>query len=141
MSAIGTRLLKIKIGATEYTAQVTKCVIAPVNADGPVTFAEAAAGGAKAWQLQFTALQDPDATTLWRTLWASAGSTVAVVVNPGGQTPATVAAPFFSGNAVVSQPDGPFIGGDADPSVSNRNTFDAVFTFTAKPTEVTTGAF
>ena len=141
MTAIGTRLLKIKIGATEYTAQVSKVAIVPVNPSGPVTYAEAAAGGAKEWQLQFTALQDADSASLWSQVWLNAGTTVAVVVNPYGVATAVAATPFFSGNAVIAAPDGDFVGGEADPAVSNRQVFSAVWTFTAKPTLVTTGTF
>lgn len=141
MSAIGTRLLKIKIGAVEYTAHVSKVTISPTDVSGPVTYAEAAAGGAKEWQLKFTALQDPDTASLWRQVWASAGSTVAVVVNPFGVTTFLPATPGYSGNAIISAPDGDFIGGEASPSVSARQTFEATWTFTAKPTELTTGTF
>lgn len=141
MGQIGSRLLKVKIGATDLTLQCSKLEIQAVDVDGPVTFSEAAAGGAKMWKLVGTALQDTASGSIWRTVWAAAGSTVAVVVNPFGVATFVAGSEGYSGNCVVAQPDGAFIGGEADPSVSMRRTFDFEWTFTAKPTELTTGSF
>lgn len=143
MAALGTRLLKIKIGAVEFTADVSKCEITSAAADSDFTsFADAAAGGAREYALEFTARQDLTTGTLWRNVWANAGSTVAVKVAPYGNTAAaTVAEPHFSGNVTITEPDGTLIGGEAKSSVSARMTFSCRWVFAAKPTELTTGAF
>lgn len=139
MSAIGTRLLKIKIGGTEVTAEVTSCKVSADDLD-PITFAEAA-GGKKAWKLKFTAVQNPETTSLWYQLWSLAGSTVAVIVNPNGVATATATTPFLSGNCIISIPNDDMIGGDVDSSALARQTFNAEWEFTAQPTLVTTGSF
>ena len=142
MAALGTRLLKFKIGTTEYTADVSKCEITSRAADSDFTsFADAAAGGAREYALEFVARQDLATGTLWRNAWASAGTTVAAKVNPYGNATATAAEPHFTGNVTITEPDGTLIGGEAKSSVSARMTFACRWVFTAKPVEVVTGAF
>lgn len=142
MTAIGTRFLKVKIGSTEHTAEVSKCEVVSGPADSDfVSYADAAAGGKRKYTLEMTAVQDTDTASLWRYLWANAGTSVAVKVNPYGSTTATVAEPHFTGNVVITEPDGRLLGGEANSSTSARQTVDIVWEFTAKPTEVTTGAF
>jgi hypothetical protein len=142
MTALGTRLLKIKIGSTEYTAQVSKAVIVSGAADQDfVTFADAAAGGKREYRLNFTAVQDTDTGTLWDKVFTSAGTSAALVLNPYGVATATATAPFFTGNVTITEPDGDFVGGEADSSTSARFTFECSWVFDAKPTKVTTGSF
>lgn len=142
MTALGTRLLKIKIGTTEYTAQVNKSVITSGAAPTDfVTFADAAAGGKREYRLEFTAVQDTDTGTLWDKVWTSAGTSVAIIHNPYGVATATAATPFFTANATVTEPDGDFIGGEANSSTASRFTFACSWVLDAKPTKVTTGAF
>lgn len=142
MAALGTRLLKVKIGTTESTAEVSKCEVVSGAADSDFTsFADAAAGGAREYALDLIARQDLATGSLWRNVWASAGTTVAVKINPYGNTTATVAEPHYTGNVTITEPDGTLIGGEAKSSTSARFTFGVRWVFTAKPTEVTTGAF
>lgn len=142
MTALGTRFLKVQIGAVEHTAEVSKCEVVSGPADSDfVSFADAAAGGKRKYTLELTAVQDTAAASLWRYLWDNAGDSVAVKVNPYGNATATVAEPHFTGNVVVTEPDGRLLGGEANSSASARLTVDIVWEFTAKPTEVTTGAF
>lgn len=142
MAALGTRLLKIKIGATEYTAQVSKAVITSGEADSDfVTFADAAAGGAREYRFEFTAVQDHASGTLWSQVFDSPGTTVSCTLNPYGVATAAAGTPFYTFNAVISEPDGDFIGGEADSSTTARMTFEGSWVLTAKPTKVTTGTF
>lgn len=142
MTALGTRLLKIKIGASEYTAQVSMSKITSGQADQDfVTFADAAAGGKREYRLEFTAVQDTETGTLWDKVFTAAGTSVAIILNPYGVATATATAPFFTANATVAEPDGDFIGGEANSSTSARMTFSCSWVLDAKPTKVTTGAF
>ncbi|KAA1424313.1 hypothetical protein [Nocardioides antri] len=142
MAALGTRLLKIKIDSVEYTAQVSKAVITSGEADADfVTFADAAAGGAREYRLEFTAVQDMATTTLWEKVWSNSGTTVACTLNPYGVGTFAPATPGFTFSAVIAEPDGDFIGGEANSSNSARMTFDCSWVLTAKPTRVTTGSF
>ncbi len=141
MAALGTRLLKVKIGSTDYTIDVSRCEIVSGAADSDFTsFADAAAGGAREYSLLLVARQDLATASLWRLVWASAGTSVAVKVNPYGNTTATATEPHFTGNVTVTEPDGTLIGGEANSSTSARMTFEVTWVFAAKPAEVTTGA-
>lgn len=138
MTALGTRSLTLTIGGEEYAAQVSDCRITTGEADGGfLSFAAAAAGGAREYKLAFTAVQDTDEDTIWDLVWSQAGSTVAAVIAPaGGVTPST-SQPHFTGNVVITEPDGDLLGGEANSSATARFTFEAEWTFTAKPTRIT----
>ncbi|GAB3663480.1 hypothetical protein GCM10027596_26700 [Nocardioides korecus] len=138
MAGLGTRSLIITIGATDYTAQVSKAVITSKESDADFqTFADAAAGGGRDYQLEFTAVQDLVTGTLWDKVFTAPGTTVACVLKPYGGAAASPTTPWFNFNAVVSEPDGDFLGGEQDKSTSARMTFDCKWDLTAKPTRVT----
>jgi hypothetical protein len=138
MTALGTRTLVLSIGGTDYTAQVSKCVITSAESESDfVTFADAAAGGARDYKLEFTAVQDLATATLWDKVWSSAGTSVAYLVKPHGNATASPTQPHYSGNAIVSEPDGDLIGGEADKSNSARMVIECAWELTAKPTKVT----
>jgi hypothetical protein len=142
MSALGTRLLKVKVGSAEYTSEVSKCQVTSAAADSDFTsFADAASGGAREYAVEFTLKQDMASTSLWRMIWASAGSTVAVKINPYGNETATADEPHYSANVTITEPDGVLIGGEANSSTSARMTVDVRWVADAKPTEAVTGAF
>lgn len=138
MTQLGTRALVLTIAGTDYTAQVSKAVITSAEADSDfVTFAAAAAGGAREYALEFTAVQDLATTTLWDKVWTAAGTTVAYLIKPYGNAAASVAQPHYSGNLTITEPDGDFIGGEADASTSARFVFECKWILDAKPTKVT----
>lgn len=138
MTALGTRKLKITIGGTEYDAQVSKAVIVSGEADSDFeTFADAAAGGAREYRLEGTAVQDPATGTLWDKIWSAAGTSVACVLKPFGNATPTVGEPHYTFNATVTEPDGDFLGGEADKSTTARFTVDFSWVLDAKPTKVT----
>jgi hypothetical protein len=137
MAGIGTRLLKISIGGTDYTAEVSKAVIVSAESDSDfVTFADAAAGGARAYTLDFTAVQDAATTSLWSQVWTAAGTTVACIMKPYGNAAASATQPHYGFNAVVTEPDGDLIGGEADKSVTARQVIECSWPLDAKPTKI-----
>lgn len=140
---LGTRSLKIKVGSTEYNTDISNCRIVSAESDSDFTsFAQAAAGGARDYTLEFTATQDPaDSTSLWNKVFDSAGATVAISLNPYGGTTFSASNPGFAGSVVISEPDGDLLGGEADASTTARFTIDLAWKFTAKPTKVTTGTY
>ncbi|WP_345271770.1 hypothetical protein [Nocardioides nanhaiensis] len=126
------------MGGTDYTAVVTNCRITAGAADSDITtFLDAASGGAREYKLEFTAIQDPATATLWNTMFTAPGTSVAVIVKPAGGTTASPTQPHFTGNVIVSEPDGDILGGEANASSTARFTFDCAWTFTAKPVRVT----
>lgn len=140
---LGTRSLKFKVGSTEFNTDVSNCTIVSGASDSDfVSFAQAAAGGARDYTLKFTATQDPaDATSLWTKMFTQAGTTVAVSINPYGGTTFSAANPGYTGNVVITEPDGDLLGGEANASTTSRFTIDLEWKFTAKPTVVVTGTY
>ena len=140
---LGTRSLKIKIGATEFYADINDCRIVSAAADSDFTsFQAASQGGARKYTLKFTCTQDPsDTTSIWSQVFNNAGSTVAVSVNPYGGATFSATNPGFTGNVVITEPDGDLLGGAANADPTARFTMDLEWDFTAKPTKVITGTY
>lgn len=138
MSQIGTRLLTIDIDSVEVTAEVSKSVITSAAADSDfVTFADAAAGGARQYALNIVAAQDTATDTVWDQVWSHAGETVTCLVRPYGNATASPTQPHFSCSAVISEPDGDLLGGEADESTTAKMTFEVNWQLEAKPTKIT----
>lgn len=138
MAEWGTRSLVLRIGGTDYSGAVSKVRIKTGETDADfVSFADAAAGGARKYTLVLTLKQDNATSSLWYYAWAQAGATVPYEVwpngRPGGGT-ASPTQPKFTGNVIVKEPDGDFIGGDADPSATKVFTAEYEWDCTAKPT-------
>lgn len=137
MSAIGTRLLTLTVDATEYAAQVSTCVIKSGETDSDfVSFADAAAGGGREYILALSFVQDAATTSLWDQVWSHAGEEVPYLVRPYGNATASAGQPHFSGTAIVSEPDGDLLGGEADASPSNRFVTEVEWKLTGKPVKV-----
>lgn len=138
MAALGTRSLTLTVGGTDVTVQVSNCRITSGSSDSDFTsFADAAAGGSRVYKLAGTAAQDVATGSLWDQVWNHAGETVAVVVAPAGGTAASATQPTFSGNVIITEPDGDILGGEANSSATAKFTFDFEWEFTAKPTMAT----
>lgn len=138
MAAIGTRLMKIEVDGTDFTAQVSSARITSGEGDTDfVTFADAAAGGAREYRLEFTAVQDAETGTLWDEVFSNAGDTVPVTLMPYGNATPTTAEPHFEMSAIISEPDGDLIGGEADASATARMTIECSWVLTGKPVKTT----
>lgn len=138
MAALTARTLLISIAATQYEAQVFTAEVesGPADADD-VTYAEAAAGGGRVYQLNLKLTQDMATTGLWSTIFGSAGTDVAVLIKPYGNAAASVTQPHFTMTANVREPDGVLIGGEADASTTKRQVVEVEWPLTAKPVKVT----
>lgn len=141
MSAIGTRLLKIQVGtpAVEYTAQVSAAEVTSKETDSDfVSFAAAAAGGGRDYSLKFTCVQDAETASLWDEIWTNAGAEVPVVMMPyGNDSAASPTQPWFTMNAVITEPDGTILGGEADASTTAKFTVECEWPLTEKPVRET----
>lgn len=138
MAKVGTRLLTLSVDGDSATDQVSTAKVTTGEADSDfVSFADAAAGGARQYNLEFTAAQDLVDGTLWELMWSAPGTEVPFILAPYGNAIASVSQPHVSGTAVVKEPDGDFVGGDADVSTTAKLTVSAVWPLTAKPVLVT----
>lgn len=137
MAAIGTRKLVLLIDGENATAEVSSAVIKSKETDSDfVSFAAAAAGGGREYSLALKFVQDTVSGSLWDQVWAHAGDEIPCIVKPYGNTVATAGEPHMSCTAIVSEPDGDLLGGDADASPSNRFVTEVEWKLTAKPTRV-----
>ncbi|MFB6726792.1 hypothetical protein ACFCV3_41875 [Kribbella sp. NPDC056345] len=135
---LGTRLLKLEIDGQTVTAQVSRSVITSGEADSDfVTFADAAAGGARQYNLEFTAVQNTATGTIWDKIWTAAGTEVTGTLMPYGNVAPSLTEPHYDFTAVVTEPDGDLLGGEANASTTARFTFEGVWPLTGKPTKVT----
>lgn len=140
MAEFGTRLGVFRLGATptDFSSAVSNVEVTSDEADSDfVSFADAAAGGARAYKLVMTLKQDNATTSLWYYAWSQAGATVAYEWWPQGRPvsgTASATQPKFAGNVVVREPNGTFIGGDADKSTTKYFTSQFEWDCIAKPT-------
>jgi len=138
MAEWGTRSLVFRLAATDYSSAVSKVRLKSGDTDaGFVSFADAAAGGLRKYTLALTLKQDNAASALWMFAWAQSGQTVSYEVWPNGRPvsgTATPTQPKFTGNVIVLEPNGDFVGGDADASTTKYFTADFEWDCTAKPT-------
>lgn len=138
MAALTGRTLKMEIDAVEYSPQIFEASVDADDADSDeVTFAEAAAGGGRAYVLHLVLTQDMAASTLWSMIWDEAGSDAAVTLIPYGNTVATTDQPHFTMSAQVKEPNGTLIGGEANSSPTARQKVEVDWPLAAKPTRVT----
>lgn len=138
MAASGTRKLVLRIATTDFSSAVSTAKITTAESDSDfVSFADAAAGGARKYVLAMTMAQDTVSTSLWYYIWSVTGTDVAYELWPNGRPvsgTATPSQPKFSGNVTVMEPDGDLIGGDADKSNTAVFKTDVEWPCTAKPT-------
>jgi Flp pilus assembly protein TadG len=134
MAGIGTRNLILEIEGTDYSDAVSSVKVVAAAADSDfLSFSAAALGGARKYTLDMTLKQDLAAASLFRQLWDNAGSTVDVVVKPNGGTAASATTSTLTGTAIVSEPDGDYLGGDSNASTTSRFVTSVSWEFTAKP--------
>jgi hypothetical protein len=135
---IGTRKTVLKIDSTDFSDSISKCAIVAGDKDSDfMSFAEALAGGAREYKLALTIRQDTASGSLWYYAWNEAGQDEAIEFYPCGVTsPATPATPKITGTVTITEPDGDFIGGEANKSSTALNVIEVEWTFTAKPSIV-----
>lgn len=133
MARITGRLLTLEIDGTDYSDQASNAVIASAESDADfLSFAEAAAGGARDYTLNMTVAQDLAAGTLFREIVDNVGDTVPFVLAPYGNATPTAGQPHVVGNAIISEPDGDFVGGASTTSTSGAHTTDVSWKLTAR---------
>lgn len=138
MARISGRLLTLKIDGTDYADQVSRAVVTSGEGESDfITFANAAAGGSRDYKLALTMAQDAAAGSLWSEIFDNVGDTVPYIIAPYGNEIATAAEPHFGGNAIISEPDGDFIGGEANASPTSVMTVEVEWSTTGRPAKIT----
>lgn len=142
MPTVNTRHCVLLVDSIDCTDSVSRAEVTSAETDSDfVSFAQAAAGGARDYALALTLSQNTTAaTTLWDIAWTQGGEDVAVEVWPNGMpvggTP-TPTQPLFEGTVTVKDPDGVILGGEANASTTARQVTEVEWLFTAKPIRTT----
>lgn len=138
MAANGTRSLILEIAGEEVDNQISKGVVTAGESDADfTTFRVARGGGAREYRIEMTAVQDHAEDSVWDLTFTSAGETVPFLLRPYGNAVPSVSQPHYSGNVTIAEPDGDWIGGEANSSTSARFTVDLSWVCDGKPTKIT----
>jgi hypothetical protein len=133
---IGTRRMVLYVDGDDYSTNISKCVVAAGESDSDfMSFPDALAGGLRDYTLQLTFRQDTADDSLWYFAWDRAGDDVDVVLWPNGYNGGVEGAtyPKVTGTVTVVEPDGDFVGGEANRSNTAVNVCEVEWKFTAKP--------
>lgn len=137
MAAIGTRKFKLEVDGTEHTAEVSNVRVTSGASDSDFTsFADAAAGGARDYNLVITMTQDAAASTLWSSIWSDVGTDVPVTLMPYGNAVPSATEPHYEATATIQEPDGDILGGEANTSKTAKMTVEVTWPLDGKPTPV-----
>lgn len=131
---IGTRAMVLKVDGDDYSTSVSKCVITESATESSfVSFPTALAGGGRDYTLELTIRQDTTDDSLWYLAWSAAGTDLSVELWPNGEDTKSATYPQITGTVTITEPDGDFLGGEANRSGVMVNTVDVKWKFTAKP--------
>lgn len=135
--SVGTRDLVLRVANVDHSGAVSRAVIQSVPTDKDfVPFAVAMNGGERDYHLAMSMYQDIGALSLWRVVWTQRTVDLAFELWPAGRPAGgvpTATQPRFAGTATVDEPNGDFMGGEADPDPEARMTCDVTWRCTAKP--------
>jgi len=138
MARVIPRLISLDVDEVDRSDEVSKAVITSAKADSDFTsFAAARSGGSRDYTLEMTIAQDHASGTLWDLIWTGAGTEVGGVYAPYGNTTPTTSQPHYGITAVVSEPDGDFLGAEATDSTSAVAVVEVAWKLTGKPTKIT----
>jgi hypothetical protein len=138
MARVTPRLIALEVDSVDRSDEVSKSEITSAAASADfVTFAEARAGGGRDYALAMTIVQDHASATLWDLIWTGAGDEVTGVYSPYGNVTPSVTQPHYGFTAIVAEPDGTLLGGEANSSTTAVATIDVVWALTGKPTKIT----
>jgi hypothetical protein len=140
---VGTRELVLYVDDIDFSDSVKVAeVVGKASESEFLSYAEALAGGARAYDLHLVLKQNTSADSLWDYIWSHAGEDVAVELWPNGYNSGTQSTsyPQFTGTVTILEPDGTLLGGEAKVSNRSKQTTEVTWPFLAKPTRVTAPA-
>lgn len=138
MTKVSPRLIVLEIDSVDVSDQVSSATITSAASDSDfMSFADARSGGSRDYALNMTIAQDHAASTLWDAIWTGAGDEIEGVYAPYGNATPSAGQPHYSFTAIIAEPDGDFLGGEATDSTNAVATIDVVWKLTGKPTKLT----
>lgn len=137
MTRVSPRLIALEVDELDRSDEVSKAEITSGATSSDFTsFAEARSGGGRDYKLAMTIAQDHASATLWDLIWTGAGTEVDGIYAPYGNAVASAGQPHYGFTAVVAEPDGTLLGGEAKTSTTAVATVDVVWDLTGKPTKI-----
>lgn len=137
MPDVGTRRAVLFVDSVEYTDSISKGVVTSAETDSDfVSFEDAANGGKRDYALALTLKQNTTADSLWDVIWTQTGAELDAELWPNGRPVdgiPTATQPQFEGTVTITDPDGDFLGGEANPSTSARQVTEVSWMFLEKP--------
>ncbi|MBC7269900.1 MAG: hypothetical protein H5T76_14500 [Streptomyces sp.] len=138
MARVQPRLIALEVETVDRSNEVSVAKITSAAADSDfMSFAEARSGGSREYVLAMTIAQDHASLTLWDLIWTGTGTEVTGSYAPYGNITPSVSEPHFEFTAVVSEPEGDFLGAEATDSTTAVATVEVEWKLTGKPTKVT----
>jgi len=130
--------MKLEVDSVDHSDEVNRAFVNSAEADSDfLSFAAAAAGGARDYTLELTIAQDPATGTLWSEIFDNVGDEVPYSIAPFGNATPTPEQPHFEGNAIISEPDGALIGAESTTSTTAVATVEVSWKCTGRPVKVT----
>lgn len=142
MARVINRLMSLNIGVSGTPAdvdnEVSSFTINSNKSDSDfLTFAESRAGeGPKTYTAVLTLTQDHVAGSLWDLVWSHVGETASGVWAPYGNDLPSPEKPHYEFTATIAEPEGVFLGGDANSSTTATATVEVTWSLDARPTKV-----
>lgn len=137
MARVVPRMIALEVESVDRSDEISKSEITsgPKSSDF-TSFAEARSGGGREYKLAMTIAQDHASATLWDLIWTGAGTEVDGIHAPYGNAVASATEPHYGFTAVVAEPDGRFLGAEANSSTTAVATVEVVWALTGKPTKI-----
>jgi hypothetical protein len=138
MARVIPRLISLEVSTVDRSNEVSVVKITSAAADSDfMSFEEARSGGSREYVLAMTIAQDHASATLWDLIWTGSGTEVSGTYSPYGNALPSVSQPHYDFTAVVSEPEGDFLGAEATDSTTAVATIEVEWKLTGKPTKVT----
>lgn len=138
MARVTPRLISLEVETIDRSDEISKAIITAGASDSDfMSFLAARSGGTRDYTLSMTIAQDHASGTLWDLIWTGAGTEVEGIYAPYGNVAPSTSQPHYSFVAVVSEPDGDFLGAEATDSTSAVAVIEVAWELTAKPTKIT----
>lgn len=138
MTRVAPRLISLEVDEVDRSDEISKAIIRSAKAGRDfMTFAEARTGGARDYSLEMTVAQDHASGTLWDLVWTGAGTIVSAVYAPYGNVTPTMGQPHYGVQVKVMEPEGDFLGAEADDDTNGVATIEVSWPLVGKPTPIT----
>jgi hypothetical protein len=134
MTQVKVRLIAISVDGMDRSADASTATIESAEADaGFQSFAAARAGGVRDYSVNMTIAEDHAAGSLWRVMYDSPGTEVEFLYTPYFGSTIAEDTPVYSATAIVMEPDGSIMGGEANAAPGATATVDVSWPLTGKP--------